>query len=641
MKYNTLLERGWFWVLLCWGSAFLFGCGWVATYFFHPDPTLLLPDKIADTLLYTAIFQKSASGFNTGDPFLWEHRYDPASVISFYHFWPAIFGFIYQIGSHPLLIVTSTLLSGLSFYSVFHICTKLGHPKPFAFFVAGIQTFFIVNLAYQISGFRTDFSLYNISKSEHSRLYPSVTAMAFYNLATFMVIWGIQRPRFLKTVLASLLVALTAYGRPFDFMVLFGALCLMVILSLLRRDLQIFSPVVIITIFACIFSLKFVFDFFQYDKLYHEAYFDQLIRGNLQVKLPVHYLKYALFCIILLGSVTLAFGKKLLGRPNTPTLQEKDETIALAVICSLAASSLLIHFKSAFEGGVTLVGIGYLFPFNILPSFFILFMHFVWFKLSPIQSSIFYSRIWIALLISMLTYQQIRMGMERIPSKSHLAVEQDARRTFDWIKANAARDPVILTLGHGPEASVMADSWIFIPNSLVGTYICSASTTELLERYLLTKLILTGTLDDIAPLFSQEGLPDVNLWVKNQNSTAQFWFERLKYCIGPNTFILHPQKNLGEFKIRKIRLPPYLLQKNDFISYFSPELHAVFERYKLLQNTSTSTLLNSTQSKFKLDYIYIPELARPHIEIDRLRNTPNLKEIKFNLTGGLLFGCVK
>ncbi len=192
------------WFLLCWGAALALGVGWLIPLFLHPDPSLFLPDKHEDSLLYTLFIQKASLGFYRGDPFLWEHRHDPESVFSFFHFWPCIYSIAYKMGGYLLLLGISLFLSGLWFYQVFCICLRLGQPRPYAFFVAGAQTFFVVNLAYQMAGYRTHFEAYSFWFNEHSRLYPSVTSMAFYNATALGVLWTLERANSSKNRLCGI-----------------------------------------------------------------------------------------------------------------------------------------------------------------------------------------------------------------------------------------------------------------------------------------------------------------------------------------------------------------------------------------------------------------------------------------------------
>ncbi|MBI4028225.1 MAG: hypothetical protein HY360_24785 [Verrucomicrobia bacterium] len=615
------------WSLLCWGAALTLGVGWVIALLLHPEPSLLLPDSVPDTLLYTLFIQKAAAGFGYGDPFLWEYRDDPASLHSFFHFWPQMYGELYRLGGHSLLLAVSIFLSGLWFYTVFRFALRLGQARPYAFFMAGVQTFFIVNIAYQVCGFKTNFAAYTFWVTEHSRLYPTVTSMAFYNLAALGVLWALSRPEILKTILVAALVALTVYGRPFDWMVLLGALAILVVLAWLRRGAIVMRTTLLILFLAGLFSLFFVMAYFGYQKLHHNAYFDQIIRGNLHVKAPSHYLKYAALCIVLLGAVALAFWKSLLPRGKTMNWDaDGGESTSLAWLSALATSSLLVHFKTAFEGGVTLVGFTYLMVFSVFPWFFMLAAHFVWSRLFVKHDLWFNSRVWVAALFILLTIQQIGSGLQRVSSHDDLEAERGRRRAYAWIRDHGVNNPVVLTLGSGLEAGVLAEAWIFFPNQLVATYTCSASTTELLNRFLLAKLLLTGTIRDLAPLFSAEGMPHVQPWIASQDAATRFWANLLQHSLGANAFIFHPDRNRGELRLRRIELPLALVNGDDFAAYFPSEFRNIFERCAALESSPCSLVLQNIVKQMRLDSVFVPNPSLSVVDVTRLETCNGLHE---------------
>jgi len=614
------------WALLCWGAGLILGVGWIVPLFLHPDPSLLLPSKHPDSLLYTLFIQKASAGFYLGDPCLWEHWHDPESVFSFYHFWLRAYGSAYGIGGYPLLLFISLFLSGLWFYQVFCICLRLGQPRPYAFFTAGVQAFFVVNLAYQAVAYKTNFTAYSFWSTEHTRLYPSVTSMAFYNAAALGVLWTLERPTLPRTGLAAFLIALTAYGRPFDWMVLLGALLLFSLVGYARRDRVGIRTAIIILTLAILFSMKFILDCLQYQELHRNAFFDQLIRGSLRVMSPSHYLKYFVLCGILLTALAVAYGKTILRRD----VSRDSQTATLVWVCSLATSGLLLHFKTAFEGGVTFVGFSYLMVFSIAPWFFMLAAHCFWSRLSSVHTGFFRSRLWVVLLFSLLVIQQLGIGLDRVPTESELAAERDHRDVYHWIKASGTANPVVMTLGNGLEAGAFADAWIFFINPGVSAYTSSAPTTELLERLLLSKLLLTGTLQDLAPLFPTTGLSNYKEWSMSRNPQTRFWLERFEGSIGHNTYVFHPFKCRGELAFRGIQLSGELQLRNEEAAYFTKDLRVVFQRLTS-ENTSPAfdRVLEIILGKFRLNFIHVPSEAIPCIDLKRLRDSKCLEEIRF------------
>lgn len=618
------------WILFCWAAAFLTGIGWLISLSQHPFPSQLWPSTSPDTLLYTHFIQKSSAGFFHGDPFLWEHREDSQSLFSIFHFWPMIYGKIFSAGGHPLLLLISTLLSGLWFYSAFRFSIRLGEPPAYAFFMSGLQVFFVVNLAYQVCGFKTNFGAYNLATTEHARLYPSVTAMAIYNLAALLVCGTLQSPSFFRILVASLTVALTIYGRPFDWMVLMGALTLIVLTGFWIKERSIILSGFSILIFSGLLTLPFIAEFLEFQKEHHVAYLDQIARGNLQVKASLHYIKYGLLCFILLGGMTWAYHRWNPEKKNGTNQHEGETRVlkrGLVWLCALSASSLLVHFKTVLDGGITLVGFTYLFVFSIAPWFFMLMSYFLWRVFEKTRPSVFESPIWMIFLAILLLIQQIAIGRDRIPSPSEASMREQRRIAYAQMKIHGSNQPVILTLGSCLEAGVFSDAWIFSPNVPVATYTCSAKTEELLIRFLLSKILLTGTLTDLKPLFSEQGIPRIHDWVTQQNDATRFWFGQLRSSLGSNTFIFHPQKNLLDLNYRKISLPISLREKTDFVCYFPESYRSIFQSISGLEGEPASTILDYIQRHYRLNWIHIPAPATKFIQKDRLTKCQKLVSV--------------
>jgi len=259
-------------------------------------------------------------------------------------------------------------------------------------------------------------------------------------------------------------------------MVLLGALFLFSLVMYLRQDRIGFRTVMMIFIVSTLFSMKFILDYLQYQELHQAAFFDQLIRGSLRVLSPSHYLKYLALCSFLLTALVIAYGKTI----SMWVGNRDDQAATLVWMCSLATSSLLLHFKTAFEGGVAIMGFSYLMIFSIAPWFFMLAAHYFWSRLSSARAGFFRSRIWVVTLFALLVIQQVGTGLQRIPSESDIVAEQGRRAVYHWIKTAGVENPVVMTLGNGLEAGAFADAWLFFPDPKVAAWTSSAPTTELL-----------------------------------------------------------------------------------------------------------------------------------------------------------------
>jgi len=594
----------------------------------YPESTFLWPISDTDAMLYFVFVQKIAHGFSNGDALLWEHRSDPSAILANFHFWPLILGTIYKYGGDFAYLATWFIVIALWLYALFRLCVHLGQPRPYAFFTAGMQVFFIVNLAYQVNGLRGRWESYNFWCTELVRLYPSVISMCVYSSAVLLVALAIKTRRWLTIAPASILVALTSYGRPFDWLVLLGALGILCTIQFVQGSRKQAGVGTRILILSVIFSIPFVLSQLHYHNNYKNSFLEQMGRGGLQVKLLPHYLKYAIVCVVTIGAIGIAF-RKILFRKQVSNAETGDEAERFTIcwICAIVVSGLLAHFTSAFQGGVTIVGFSYFFVFSVAPWSYFLAMHFFWTRgASSRWRDLFQSKVWVLAFFMPAAFQQLTLAAGLRTTMPHLVVETERRRVYDRIKMEPPTHRVVLTLGRGIEASVFADAWLFFPHPVVATSSCSASNAELLERYLFTKLLLTGTLDDVAGLFSDKGVPDLDQWLSRQDSKTQFWHSLLRETIGFNTYVFHPQKNRGELRFRKIVLPRPVAGRDTFVVYFTPDLRRIFEKY---HREATKDPFQLLSQPLRLDYVYVPAQNLPFIDSVRLKLDPVFREMIF------------
>ncbi|MDD2708009.1 MAG: hypothetical protein PHV34_08370 [Verrucomicrobiae bacterium] len=618
----------WRWILLCWGAALFLNLGFLVNSLVWNKGVAQAYPVASDSLIHPVYIQKAAAGFVHGDPFLWEHRADSAAIVSFFNIWFRIYGWFYQWGGDWSMVCLRTLFSGLWFYSLFRFCCMLGFPAPGAFLTAGVQAFFVVNFAYQLIGFKTHFSAYNLEVSEHVRLFPTVTAMAVYNLAVWLVARALESPaqrRFCGWMCpaAGAAVALTAYGRPFDWMAVTGAVGVLTLFYLFRRNRELAGLSLEIAVWTAVFSAYFVFRYFQYNHDHQQAFSDQITRGILQVKNIWHYVKYGVVAGVLIAWMGLARRRELIGA-------DAGRTGASSVVwlCALAVSSLLVHYKTALDGGKTLVGPGYLMVFSIFPWFFLLsacdFLRRGWFKGR--------SRWCVAWLFLLLAWQQYRVAAAWSANGSAMSVSNERHRIYERIKTlSSGRQPVVLTLGGGVEAAKLTDCWLFFTDPCVISYVAAAPTTELLERFLTAKLLTTGTVADLAPVFSPDGLSCFEQWEAGRPPDQRFWLHLLTQAVGRNTFVIHPLKNRGELRVRKMELPPGLRDQAEFAAWTTPELRAVFERCLNWETEMRGGRLpGEWRSKYRLDFLYVPGAALPFVRPECIQKNLNAREIPFS-----------
>src|SRR6185436_14274110 len=89
--------------LLCWGTAMILLVGPFLDRYLHPDSFFLFPNTNDDALIHPAFIHKVAEGYTNGDPFIWEHRHDPASITSFFNFWFRVYAVVYNMGGSTAL----------------------------------------------------------------------------------------------------------------------------------------------------------------------------------------------------------------------------------------------------------------------------------------------------------------------------------------------------------------------------------------------------------------------------------------------------------------------------------------------------------------------------------------------------------
>jgi hypothetical protein len=573
--------------------------------FFYPNSVCNFPRTDDDTALYKAIMQKFSIGQTKGESFIWEHRFSEKAATSLLSLWLRLYGFLYGLGGDGLLLIISVGMSFLWFYLMMRFCMSLGQSPRFAFFSAGLQCFLVINFAYQLIGYKSNWRLYNLWVSEHMRLYPSVTAMVFYTLSIYSFTSIFLSSSKLRLLGISVLIALVAYGRPYDWLVILGALSLFFVFLFVLKERVISSKAFIVLALSITLSIPFAYRYFSYQRLYHDAFIDQIARGLLKAKHADHYVKYLILCFFCFALLVLLYRKtwrQIFIKLKDGISLDSSEYTWIWMVC-LFVSGLLGHLKTFFEGGLTLNGFQFFMVFSTIPWGYQLLMH-RWWQAGVNRT---FEKICPWIIVSFVFIQQIGCSLHLPPLNQGL-VKSERLNVYRWISKNNSQPPVVLTLGRGVEMATLGNAWVFFPNTVVASYYCAAPTSELLDRFLLGKLMLTGTISDLAPLFSPEGIKDYDEWFSIQPKMTQTWVKMMVENLGHNTFIIHPLMNRGDLVIRKLQLPPNLVHQEQFVAYFTEEFRNVYDRCSLLEKThSPDQILEAVRSKYRLDYVYIPE----------------------------------
>ncbi len=571
------------------------------------SPLYLMPDSS----IYLGIIERAAQTKLDGDPFLWEHRHDPGSLLSFYNFWPKIYGCLSRHIGLPFLLYTSFLLSAMWFFALLRLCRILGQPRAYAYFTAGMITFFSVNIAYNAIGYRTHFELWNLWLTEHLRLYPTLTSMTIYSLAVWLTFKSLTKSFWLLEILGGIMIGLTAYGRPHDWAVMMLFLIILGIVLSLRCDWKRLLHMSIFLCTALIVSAWFLWNFQNYQSTHAVAYLDQVARGNLAVKFLSHYIKYGIITFI-----TWAVLSWWLGAWQSFKKNARLDDAHLFLLCLLAAS-LLAHFHT-LSHRITMAGISYFFVFSIAPWVTLCILHGTYLRFGRTYFTLFNSNLFGLALLGLLLTQQIGLGFHALTITKRWKLSDDQLKVYTWLQKNASPEDVVLGIVGSGEMSVLTGGvYSFLPHPVVATYISSAPTTELLDRFLATKFILTGTISDLQLLFSDEGIPDAEKWEKNASLEMQGWFNLLTHSIGRNFFILHPQKNAGDLAVRGIKLPASLQNQTHFVIYFNASMRAVFQKW-MREETKAITpneikldvIFRELKTRYRLNYLIVNPITQ-------------------------------
>ena len=194
--------------------------------------------------------------------------------------------------------------------------------------------------------------------------------------------------------------------------------------------------------------------------------------------------------------------------------------------------------------------------------------------------------------------------MRLVKSDSH---RQERMRNSEILKGRRDFQPgsVVLTLDSSNEMMFQLDAYPYLTSSLNQTYVVSATTEELFERYLVVSWLLRGNFGPIPLLVKEDGLPLATL-TQRMSPADQRWFELLRNCVGSNSFIFHPQKNLLDLRQKGLTLPPHLAGREELVVYLSPRLCGRFFRFQR-QAEAALRAGRPMPWPFRLDYALLPK----------------------------------
>lgn len=560
-------------LLLCAATASLLFVGPLLDLFLHPDSPLWLPwATMPDAAVYVALFRRAAEGALCGDPFVWEHRVDPSSIFSVYAVWPRIFGSLMRDAGNSSLPLASFCLTTFWLFGLYRLAKALGQAPWRAFVTAGVACFFSVNLAYNLNGYHFRLSAWNFTLTEHLRVYPSAASMAVYALAAWRLYAAVSSPTVWRTILAGVLMAATALGRPFDWMVLETAGALLTAAHILTGQRRKAFGAICVTLLGGILASPIILKLTLHQARHAEPLNDMMWRGIYHAKSWAHYGKYtlalaAVVFLLFLASRWVLGGKRLRAWP-----------LAAVFPCVMVVASLLPYYHT-LPTRVTVTGYAYFFVFSF--STWITLALFQFWHLAegrPATGAPTRGRWLPYLLLAAILAQQLALGIFQRNRQAANVVPAELRQVYRRIAESAPPSAVILTRRNGTEVVAETGRWLFSPSPLVATMVSSTPTSELLERALWAEALLGGNLASLAPLFREEGLADYEGWKARLPATDRAVVDRLEKKVGYNTFVFHPLLNHWDLRARKLTLPATLAGRDDFVAWFRPGLREIFPR---------------------------------------------------------------
>jgi hypothetical protein len=600
--------------LYCLAVAGLMWVGPVTDWVFRPDNPQCYPyARLPDVEVYIPLIERASEGSVKGDPFLWEHRDDPASVFSVLNAWPRLFGALRKTIGPAAFLVLGTIFSALWFFSLWKLLERWTVPRRFAFFMGGVACFFSVNLAYNFHGYKLNFAAWNLLLSEHLRAYPTVTSMAVYTLAVLLTYRAAASHTWKATIAPILCIAWIPFGRPFDWLVVESLIFLLTVFLFLRGDRRAAVKSLILLVGSGLLSFPMIWQLLSFQGDHEVRYLDQMWRGIYQAKTLSHYGRYTM--LVLGMSVVFYLGFAW-------SLRERDfRRWPFPSLFSflLVVSSWLPYYHTILSR-ITVTGFAYYFVFSFATWGTLALGLIISNRFSGCYPKAFHSRLLPAALVFLLALQQALHGYTFTEKHSKHAIPSPLAKAYGWVRENTPRDSVILSNQSGAEVAAETKRWIFTASPTVVALVTCAPSTELLERFLISEQILWGDVHQLQELFQPQGIQNMETWLGAQPLPSQQAFHRLRERIGFNSFIFHPRLNREDLLKRNITLPGNLSGLEHFVVYFPPALREVYQNVEGRSHLSLDSI-----NPYRLDYVLLGPLEL--VAKQRLSKNPAFEKV--------------
>ncbi|MCC7518336.1 MAG: hypothetical protein IT578_04025 [Verrucomicrobiae bacterium] len=550
-----------------------------------------------------------------GDLVLWEHRHSVGSPMALCLWWPLLYGrFLQAMGGIAAYWAVVYLLHVVWIRAAFGVVSELVGPSRRAWPVAALFVFSALPLAINVYHSKWHPALWGVTPIyENFRAFPSVAALAWTTVAVWRTLAACRAGGRGGFFAAGLWAGLTVYGRPFDWMVLVSFFSLAFLLALRRRG-DATAPAgfpgsagrwLLALSGAVLGALPFLVRYAAWSAGSRGVYEAQLARGVMEGKAPLHFLKYALLGALFTGGVGFLLrsaARRAGARPvASPSIRRFWVT--------LVAASFLPYFQF-LPSGKTPSSFQYFFIYFSVP--------FAWLSLLAAAAACLPARVraprFAGVTLGLVVGLSAQLALLATPRwmVDRVAFDRSLQSVYDALRADGP-DAVVLcpSIGRGSsqELTLRAGAWSFVPHPMMYSFGSLATNAELVERQLLAKLLLTGTVADLAPLFAEEGLPDYSAFYANAGASTHHWLDRLENCPARASFFFDPRGSREDFRVRKLAIPPSLLQQAQPFAWFGPEERAAFRRVSHLEGRPLAEILSAITQRYRLTHVLLtPEV---------------------------------
>lgn len=546
-----------------------------------------------------------------GDLALWEHRHSSGSPMALCLWWPLAYGrFLQATGGIAAYWTIVYLLHALWIRAAFGVLSELLGPSRHVWPATVIFVFTALPLAINVYHSRWHPALWTVTPIyENFRAFPSVTAVAWTTVAVWRTLRACRTGGRGAFFVAGLWAGLTVYGRPFDWMILVSFFALALLLAMRRREDASFPSVfpgsgdrwLLALSGAFLGALPFLLRYAAWLSGSREVYEAQLARGVMEGKAPLHFLKYALLGAVLTTGVWIVL--RVVARR--------------AISCPMASPSLRSFW-------VTLIAASFLPYFQFLPSgktplsfqyFFIYFSFpFVWMGALAAAATCLpergraprFSGVARGLLFGLAA--QIALLATPRWMLDRVAFDRTRQPLYDALRRDGAA-PVALcpsiSSGASQELILRSGAWSFVPHPMMYSFGSLATNAELVERQLLAKLLLTGTVDDLAPLFAREGLPDYPSFYAKVSPETRHWLDRLENCPARASFYFDPLGSREDLRVRGLSAPSERLAERNIFAWFGPDERAAWHRAQKLQTLAPEERFRTVLRRYRLTHVLL------------------------------------